>query len=262
MKSFLLTIAAIFTFFTVHSQIRVEPPTQTSKFKPVYIGLSAGLLGESYFGQNQGLEQLESRIRDRSYERTDISGLESSDRIVTNIGLNLNFHMIFRNETVYTGIYRETELGVGIVGGREVFIDYFGETKNSSRNVMFCDLQNELSVFSSYRIGYSFQNIAKFYSGIGGSLGSSLVSDFWVIETMSSINSNGDNSNSSTEEFYSTKSSSYMRAYVPVGAELVAFDQFHIGMETRLGFGWQQMIDGKGLGGLAYSTLLSAGWSF
>lgn len=255
-----MALVASFAFFTTQAQITAEPTANPTKFQPSYFGVSGGIFGDTYFNLN--LDRLETRINDNSYQRADISGFSSSDYAISNVGLSGNFTLRFDRSPVKNGIYNETEIGLGVVTGREILIDYYNEDGFNYESITFCDMQNEVSVFSNYKVGYSFMNILKFYTGVGANLGSSVGDQFWVFKNVNTTADDGEILYTSTEEVYNTKNSMFMRAYVPVGAELVVFDKFHIGAETRLGYGRQQVLGGQGFGGITYATMLTTGWSF
>lgn len=259
-KPFVLALVASFAFFTVQAQIAMEPTATPSKFQPSYFGISGGIFGDTYF--NLDLDRLETRINDNDYKRADVSGFNSYDYAVSNVGLSGNFTLRFDRSPVSNGIYNETEVGLGVVVGREILIDYYNEDGLNYESVTFCDMQNEVSVFSNYKVGYSFMNILKFYTGVGANLGSSVGDQFWVFKNTNTTDANGEVQYSNTEEAYNTKNSMFMRAYVPMGAELVAFNKFHIGAEARFGYGRQQVLGGQGFGGVTYATMLTTGWSF
>lgn len=236
------------------------PETTKTKFRVSYLGTTFGVIGDHYFGLD--FADLESKINDPAYTRGDLENYQQAGSIYTAtagvLGLSARVFKSDLKAKEYHSNYSELYVSAVAVLGQEVMLDYTRSDNSVQETITYCDLSNQFDIQSSYRTGINIEGILNLYTGIGASVGSTFASKFWVFKNRfdgTSFEFNG----STDDELYKAKESFHLRAFIPLGAEIIIKDRIQIGTEFNIGAGMQQVYGGRNFQSLMLGGKINLG---
>ncbi len=214
------------------------------KMKLTGISGSAGITFDKY--NTMSLDQLTQIARQPELMRRDLDGLTEEASTQT-AGASLFVNMTFSPHQKSKGTYLdnlEFRLGVGLNSAKESMVSYKNADMDTS--LVFCNVNSELILETSYIFKHSFGKRMFLYFGVGANSSFSVNNEMMIIS--GKYFSEGEHPSAQEQAgaiTFEAKPILYSRVFVPWGIHMQASDRVSFGLDFRKGRGLQYTVGEK-----------------
>ena len=241
----ILCLALAMPLHAAAQQATPAAPLPTSTWRMTSLNFGTGVETDHF--ETMSLPQLMAFAKTSQELERDLSQFDEKVSTTTS-GLGLFVLAGFsRPKTVpaTTNTTTEVQVGVGLHTPREAMVTYRNQDMDTS--IVYCNLQTEISLETAYLLRGQWSRYVQWHVGIGANGGLTMGNKMMLIEGRYLADDEHPSEQRAEEmnkHTYGAKQVYYTRLFIPTGVKFRIGPRWQLGMDYRLGIGWQFVPDG------------------